>query len=239
MRFFAALTASSLLALAACSQENAPSDAIEKAAGKVVEKVDGSETDKLAKGPYAPRDECADIEGAADFRASLAKAVASRDADALLALAAPDVQLDFGGGAGTAELRKRLADPAYDLWDELDTIVTLGCAKGEAGAGITLPWSFAQDFAGLDVLNSFIVMGEDVPLRETADPASKSLGTVSWDAVTLVGGFKPEAKFHQVKSADGKVGFIDAEKLRPIAGYRILASSRDGKWSFTSLIAGD
>lgn len=239
MRILAALAASSLLVLAACSQEDAPSDAISDAAEKVVEQVEGSGAEKLAKGPYAPRDECADVEGAPAFRAALAKAVAARDTDGLIALAAPDVELDFGGGAGTAELRKRLADPAYDLWDELGTLVTLGCAKGEAGGGITLPWSFAQDFAGLDVLNSFIVMGEDVPLRETADPASKPLGMVSWDAVTLVGSFKPDEKFHQVKVSDGKVGFIDAGKLRPIAGYRILASSRDGKWSFTSLIAGD
>lgn len=238
MRFLAVIALPSLL-LAACSQENAPSDAIKNAADKVAEKVEGSDAAKLAKGPYAPRDECADVEGAAAFRANLAKAVAARDADALLALAAPDVKLDFGGGSGTAELRKRLADPAYDLWDELDTVLTLGCAKGEVGGGITLPWSFAQDFADLDVLNSFIVMGEDVPLRETADPASKTLALVSWDAATLVGSFKPDDSFHQVKIADGKVGFIDAEKLRPIAGYRLLASSRDGKWTFTSLIAGD
>jgi hypothetical protein len=131
-----------------------------------------------------------------------------------------------------------LGDPAYDLWDELATLVTLGCAKSEGG-GITLPWYFAQDFGELDVLNAIIVMGEKVPLRETAEPAGKVLAPVSWDAVTLVGGFKPDAAFHRVKTRDGKVGFIAADKLRPLAGYRVIASSRDGKWSMTSLIAGD
>ncbi|WP_067678186.1 hypothetical protein [Tsuneonella dongtanensis] len=225
------------MVLAACSQENAPSEAISKAADKVVEQVQAPPP-KLAKGPYAPRDECGDVKGAAEFRAALARAVSTRDTDALIALAAKDVELDFGGGSGTAELRKRLADPTYDLWDELATLVTLGCAKSEVG-GITLPWYFAQDFGELDVLNSIIVMGEDVPLRETADASGKVIAPISWDAVTLVGSFKPDAAFHQVKTSDGKVGFIEADKLRPIAGYRLLASSRDGKWSFTTLIAGD
>ena len=226
------------LALAACSQENAPSEAIGKAATKVVEKAAGTAPPKLAEGPYAPRDECGDVKGAAEFRARLAAAVEARDADALLALAASDIKLDFGGGSGTAELRKRLQDPAYDLWDELATLVTLGCAKNK-GVGITLPWYFTQDFGELDVLNSIIVMGENVPLRETGDPQGPVIADVSWDAVTLVGGFKPDARYHQVKTRDGKVGFINADRLRPIAGYRVIASSRDGKWSMTSLIAGD
>lgn len=238
MRFIAPFAAASLLALVACSQENAPSEAISKAADKAVENTVGTAPPKLAEGPYAPRDECEAIPGAAEFRARLSAAVKARDTDALLTLAASDIQLDFGGGSGTGELRTRLGDPAYDLWDELDTLVALGCAKSESG-GVTLPWYFAQDFGDLDVLNSIIVMGEKVPLRETGDPAGPVIAPVSWDAVTLVGRFKPDAAFHRVKTRDGKVGFIAAEKLRPIAGYRVIASSRDGKWSMTSLIAGD
>lgn len=226
------------LALTACSQENAPSEAISKAADKVVERVEGSAAPRLAKGPYAPRDECVTVKGSGEFRAALSKAVAGRDADALLPMAAKDIKLDFGGGSGTAELAKRLADPTYDLWQELDTLMALGCAKSSDG-GIILPWYFAQDFGDLDVLNSIIVTGENVPLRDTADASGPVIGPISWDAVTLVGSFKPDAQFHQVKTSDGTVGFIAADKLRPIAGYRLLASSRDGKWSITSLVAGD
>ena len=42
-----------------------------------------------------------------------------------------------------------------------------------------------------------------------------------------------------LETTDGTVGFVPKDKLRPIAGYRLLASSRDGEWSFTALIAGD
>ena len=33
------------------------------------------------------------------------------------------------GAIKTDDEGKRLGDPAYDLWDELDTLVALGCAK--------------------------------------------------------------------------------------------------------------
>src|SRR5690349_313950 len=125
--------------LAACSQEDAPSESISDAADTVVEEVEGSAPPKLAKGEFAPRDGCSEVEGAAAFRRQLAAAVEARDADALIALAAPDVKLDFGGGAGSAELRSRLADKNYDLWGEFDALVELGCAANEEG-GITLPW---------------------------------------------------------------------------------------------------
>ena len=73
----------------------------------------------MAKGRFAPRDECADVEGAAAFRDRLTTAIAARDDDALVALAASDVVLDFGGGGGTAHLRELLHQSGGALWDEV------------------------------------------------------------------------------------------------------------------------
>jgi len=226
------------LTLAGCSQEHAPSEKISEAADSVVEEVDGSAPAKLAKGEFAPRDECREVEGAEAFRARLADAVEARDADNLVALAAPDVKLDFGGGAGTAELRSRLAAEDGALWEELDALMTLGCAKNREG-GITLPWYFEQDLGDRDAMMSMIVLGEDVPLYAGADPATKQAGTLSWAGVELVGGLMPGKPRQQVKTADGKTGFVATGKLRSVIDYRLSASSRDGKWSFTSLLAGD
>ena len=225
------------LALAACSQENAPSESISEAADTVVEEVEGSAPAKLAKGEFAPRDECADVPGAAAFRAQLAAAVKARDADKLIALAAPDVQLDFGGGAGTAELRTRLADPARGLWNELGALTALGCAANDEG-GITLPWLFEQDFGERDPMMTMIVTGEDVPTYASAEAAEPN-GSVSWAAVELAHGLQPDAARQQVKTKGGKTVFVPGDRLRSVIDYRLIASSRDGKWSFTSLIAGD
>ena len=68
------------LALGACSQDNAPSDAIKNAADTVVKQVDGSQAVKLAQGKYAPQDECKNKPGAEDFRTQLAAAVKAKDA---------------------------------------------------------------------------------------------------------------------------------------------------------------
>ena len=231
------LAFAAMLALAACSQDNAPSDAIKDAADTVAHQVDGSTPVKLAQGKYAPQDECKAKAGAEDFRAQLAAAVKARDADKLAALAAPDVKLDFGGGSGTAELKGRLARDTV-LWGELADLIALGCGVNEQG-GITIPWYAAQEFDSIDPGMAMLVTGERVPLYKTAEGTGAEAEEVSWDVVSLVGGLEPEARFQQVKTSDGTVGYIASDKLRSLLDYRLIASSRDGKWSITSLIAGD
>jgi hypothetical protein len=224
--------------LAACSQDNAPSDAIRDAADTVVDQVDGSKPVKLAVGKYAPQDECKDVPGAEDFRAQLAAAIKARDAGRLAALAAPDVKLDFGGGSGIGALRARLSTDKPDLWGELSELMELGCGVNEQG-GITIPWYAAQEIDGIDPATAMIVTGEKVPLR--IDPKDKAgeAEEVSWDVVTLMDGLRPDDAFQKVKTSDGTVGYVATDKLRSLLDYRLIASSRDGKWSFTSLVAGD
>lgn len=230
------LALAAMLALAACSQDNAPSDAIKDAADTVAHQVDGSDAVKLAQGRYAPQDECKSRPGAEEFRAQLAAAVKARDADKLAALAAPDVKLDFGGGSGTAELKTRLARDAV-LWGELADLIALGCGINDQG-GITIPWYAAKEIDAVDPGMAMLVTGERIPLHADAQGTGET-EVVSWDIVSLVGGLEPDARFQQVKTSDGSVGYIATDKLRSLLDYRLIASSRDGKWSFTSLVAGD
>ncbi|RXZ65840.1 hypothetical protein [Pelagerythrobacter rhizovicinus] len=226
------------LALAACGEGKAPSEKLKDAAEGLVEEAAGETPPKLGDGPYAPRDECAALPGADAFRQQLAQAVAARDAQALTALAASDVKLDFGGGAGSAQLRAKLDGEEASLWDELDTLLTLGCAA-EGRAGITLPWYFAQEIDAVEPAKGMIVMGENVPLRLAPDAKAETLKTISWDLVELIDGLEPEASFQHVETTDEQRGYIATDKLRSLLDYRLLASSRDGKWSITSLVAGD
>jgi len=223
------------LVVAACSQENGPSDDVADQAEAIVNPA--AAPTPFAKGRFAPRDECGELEGAADFRNRLAEAVRLRDADAVGALAADDIQLDFGGGAGAAEFRKRLTDPERELWEQLDTLLTLGCAANDQG-GLTIPWIFDQDIGDADPYSSMLVMGEDEPVHETASPSSKEVGKASWDLVEAVD-YQPDSPLNEVKLADGTTGFIATDKLRAVIDYRLLASSRNGQWSITSFIAGD
>jgi hypothetical protein len=223
-----------LLACAGCSQDDAPSEQVAEAAEEIV--APAPEPSPLAKGKWAPRDECGAVEGATRFRERLAAAVKARDADALAALAADDIKLDFGGGEGTAELRARLDAPDYELWDELDKLMALGCAANEEG-GITIPWYFAQDMGEIDPYTAWLVAGEDVPIYAARD-GDRRIGALSWDLVELAD-WDPEQPHQQVTLAGGETGFIATGKLRSLIDYRLLASSRNGRWRITTLIAGD
>lgn len=225
-----------LLACAACSQEHAPAERIAQKAEQIVAAASSS-TAPLAEGPYAPQDSCTKVEGADAFRQQLADAVRQRNADALIALAADDIKLDFGGGAGSAELRKRLNDKAWDLWSELDELMALGCAANGQG-GITIPWYFGQDLGDVDAVSGWLVTGENVPVLAAPDPGSKPLATISWDIVEIAA-LDPERKYQQVELPDKAVGFIATAKLRSVIDYRLIASSRNGRWRITSFIAGD
>jgi hypothetical protein len=233
-----------LLLLAACSQSDAPSDQMEKAAEEVVSAVEG-EPAQPAAGPLAPRNECADLPGAAGFLRSLNQAIASRDAEALVALAADDVKLDFGGAGGTAELSRRLSAEDGALWDELDKLVQLGCAENTQG-GITLPWYFEQSLP-VDGVNGFVVTGADVPLHQAPAEDAPLVTRLSWQAVELAPGEEQEGFRHVMLPQEGPepgeapptTGYVAQDNLRSLIDYRLTAASRNGRWRIISLLRGD
>jgi len=223
------------LGIIGCDQRDAPADTIEQTAEEIVDPA--AEPTPLATGRFAPHDDCAQVPGAAAFRASLLQAVDARDGNALAALAADDIRLDFGDGGGIAELRERLADPDWGLWGELGEVLRLGCAANEQG-GITIPWIADQDLAGRDPFSSMLVTGEAVPVRSAPDPAAVPIRVISWDLVQIES-LRPDAAFQQVELPDGRRGFVATTSLRSPVDYRLTASSRNGKWSITSFVAGD
>ena len=229
------LALSLLLACAACDPADAPGEKLAEQAEKIVEPAP-LHAPALAKGRYAPRDECDKLEGAAEFRQRLTETVQLRDADALAGLAAEDIKLDFGGGAGIAELRTRLSNEPYNLWQELEALLPLGCAVNEQG-GMTIPWIFAQDLGAADPYSSMLVLGEDVPVLAAPRSSGERIGTISWDLVTVAS--LQDGAFQQVTLPGNRAGYIATDKLRSVIDYRLLASQRNGRWSMISLIAGD
>ena len=225
-----------LLATAACDRHKAPSDKLAQSASELVG-AKKPEPLPVAEGPYAPRDTCHDLPGAEEFREKLAEAVMARDSGAFVALAAEDIKLDFGGGTGRAELKKRLTSKTWMLWDELDDLLELGCAANGQG-GLTIPWYFEQHIDKVDQTSGMLVVGEKVPLLPAPDPKSKPIEAISWDVVTLTA-LKPDDPFQQVTTLAGTKGYIATDKLRSLLDYRLLASQRNGKWSIISLVAGD
>ncbi|MXO64207.1 hypothetical protein [Altericroceibacterium endophyticum] len=225
-----------VLALAGCNRHEAPADDVVAKAEEIAN-LSSPEVEPLAPGPYAPRDTCQDVKGASDFRENLATAVEARDADGLIALAADDIKLDSAGASGADELRKRLNDPSWKLWDELDALLTLGCSANKQG-GITLPWYYTEKSYWIDPARAMVVTDENVALQEKPSAKSDTIQRVSWQLVE-VKGVKPDAEYQEVTLKDGEHGFLPTDKLRSVLDYHLVASSRNQKWSITSLLAGD
>lgn len=185
---------------------------------------------------YAPQDECTAKPGWPAFRKALDTAIASRNADALAALASADIALDYGGGSGTAELKKRLADPDGPLWQELDDILPLGCAV--EGGLAAMPWVFWNVPDTIDSYSAMLVVGSDAQL--TAKPGGKQQAPVGWRIVGIDPlKFDPKAPATRVTLENGQKGFVQTAALRSLLDYRLIAEPKDGVWKITAFIAGD
>lgn len=233
-----ALSLALCLSLTACERGKAPSEKLRDSVEQTI--VDVAQTafkEDLQAGPWAPRNECIDDEGAKAFLDSLRKAVTKRDAKALLALTAPEVQLDFGGGAGHAQLQQQLEDKQQSLWDDLDRLAGLGCSLDEMG-NLTLPWVFAQDTKVDDAFTAMLALGEKVPVHETADPASPVVEYVAWDFVDLASEYSEDPML-KVRTRIGREGYAARDQLRSLVDYRLIARKGEDGWKIDLLVAGD
>ena len=248
--------------IAGCSQSDAPSEKMGAAAEELVEAVletpapDAEpvvEDEAVTLGQYAPRDGCADLDGAEPFLAALGAAIEMRDTDLLIALSADDVKLGFGGEDGADFMRIALDAEGPNLWPHLEDVMTMGCAANSQG-GITMPYYFSQDMQ-IDPFEAMMVTGDNVPLLATAGSDAQVLATVSWEEVqlapdaqgTVTFGGDPEdvdqgwtrVRLQATEDRIALEGFIAVQDLRSVIDYRLIAASRNGRWRITAFLAGD
>lgn len=196
-------------------------------------------TKPAQEGPYAPQDECGMAGSIGNFRLKLAQAVLDRDAEAFANLAAPDVVLDFGGGAGREELKARLNGEGYGSWEALENLLPLGCAVNREG-GLTMPWYFNQDMGERDIFMTMVVRGQKVPLLAEPRADANVRRTLSWSLVQLDETTEEDSDFAKVEDgASGTPGYIAWDKLRSVIDYRILVEEREDGWKIAAFVAGD
>ena len=191
-----------------------------------------------AKGPYAPRDECASsLPGFPAFRFAVMAAIDARDSDALLALSHPGIELDYGGAAGLDEFARRLsADDT--LWQELAALKSLGCASGSRNQAV-MPWIFAHGVSGSDPVLAMMVNGNDIAIRTRPDETAPAARRSGFDIVELTGTEGPSNGFYEIALDDGATGYVAAGDLRALTGYRMMMKRGAAGWMIESVIAGD
>lgn len=189
-------------------------------------------------GPYAPRDECADLPGFAAFRAALFAAVEARDTEALIALSHPAIKLDFGGGAGIDEFRRRL-DAGDALWLELEKLAELGCSSDSPTEAV-MPWVFMRTGDRADPFETYWVTDTAVPMFAGASPNAAVVTRLDFDLVDIVDySAAPENGFVEVRANDGTRGYIAESHLRSLVDYRLFVTRRARGWMIDLFIAGD
>lgn len=194
-------------------------------------------------GDYAPRDACLKAPGDPAFAATLRAAIARRDAGALVALAAEDIRLDFGGGSGRAELRRRLSGPeGAALWANLSEAVNLGCAMSEGD--MVFPWLFAQELGDVDPFDALVVTGASVPLYRRNSARAAPIARLNWQLVIAQGdglaadaGKRPLRRIAVINSP--LEGYVPTASLRSPLDYRLIASRQGRVWRITAFVAGD
>lgn len=188
-----------------------------------------------------PVDEATSDPSLVAFRNDLLAAVRRRDADAVVALADPKIRTSFGGGGGAEAFRRALAQPG--VWEDFERLLTQGGKFVGEGPGRSFwaPYVYGAWPDAHDAFASLAITGENVPLLESADKNARVIATLSYDIVQRAGDIGRDiGEWHNVKTADGHTGWVEARFVRSPIGYRAgFLENKDGKWQINALVAGD
>ncbi|HEX8619197.1 MAG TPA: SH3 domain-containing protein [Thermoanaerobaculia bacterium] len=189
-----------------------------------------------ATGPkLMPVDEAPRDPSLVAYRNQLLAAIRSRDANAVAALVDPKIRTSFGDGGGAAEFRKALAREG--AMEDLELVLSNGGTfLGDEARAFWAPYVYSAWPEKYDAFQSFAAMGPNVPLRESKNPNSPVVTTLSYDIVTQV---MTEGDLRQVKTADGKIGWTEAKLLRSPIAHRAGFNKINGKWLMNAFVAGD
>jgi hypothetical protein len=187
------------------------------------------------------------------YRDTLIAAIAGRDVDTVVASAAPDIHLDFGGGEGRDEFRNRLTATAEDFsedyahladeyreqyWDALEEVLRLGGVFRESTSFVA-PYTWAVRLSDdEDPFTTSFIIGSDVPLRSRPSRYGDAISVLDEDIVRLLDGGKG-TDFREVRVRDGRTGFVHKDHLRSAIDYRATFENAGGRWLMTMFITGD
>lgn len=199
-----------------------------------------------AQAPAAPRvdgpklpfvDEASQDPSFVAYRDRLIAAVRARDTKAVLELSDPAIRTSFGDTGGHADLARRLEKPGH--FQELEAILTLGGTfRGEgAQRSFWAPYVYSTFPDEHDAFEHVAVISDDAPLREQPSPDARVIATLSRDIVA--GNVGERTDWMQVRTADGKTGYVESRHVRSPIDYRAGFMKTDAGWRMNVLVAGD
>ena len=185
-----------------------------------------------------PVDESASDPSFLAFKVRLLAALDRRDVSALLAAVDPKVRSSFGEEDGIASFRRhwRLDRPAQSkVWSELGAVLRLGATRDETE--FIAPYVFTHFPKTLDAYSHAAVVQPGAVLRMSAALKAAPAATLDYHIVQLVG--QPVKGWREVRTLDGRTGWLPSGSLRSPLEYRAFFEKRNGQWKLTAFIAGD
>ncbi len=192
-----------------------------------------------------PVDEAARNPAFAKYRAALIEAVRRRDVDYVVARAAPEIKLSFGGQYGQDAFRASLTGTAEwegePYWMELRRALELGGVFLDANTFCT-PYISCLEVPGCPDCNPFetvYVVSGDAVAHAAADPDSQVIARLSYDVLQMDSDKGFEGDFIPVRLPDGRSAFVTGPDFRFAIDYRARFEKTNEGWRMTVFIAGD
>ena len=185
-----------------------------------------------------PVDTCATDVSFAAFRTTLNDAIARRDHIFILSILPEDILVSFGGDGGREEFARewRLGESDSSFWDELRTVLSLGCRIVENDfVAPALTSQLGEDEDPFDVV---VAVRSGAVMRAEANDASAVVAALDWDVLHMRPVETDEA-WMALRLQDGREGFVRRSDVRSPIDYRAYFNRANGRWRMTSFIAGD
>lgn len=184
-----------------------------------------------------PVEQCSGDRSFVQFRNRLKQIVAEKDRAAFLALLAPDVLVNFGGGTGRDEFAKAWSFDATEygnVWSQLEKMLKMGCARDGASRIIpSLPMQVEPDSDE----DWVVVLPPGAMIFKWVGNELAYSEVMKWTVATVTS--RVSDTMTDVKLPDGRDGSISDDYLYEPGGYRMIVEKRRGKWTITAFVAGD
>jgi hypothetical protein len=187
--------------------------------------------------PFPYRDEAPRRPDFVAFRRTLMSAVKRRDVDAVVAIAAPDICLSFGGSVGQDELRRLLAE-SPEHWEILHTLLSLG-GGWEGPDSFTAPYVSASWPQEHDSFEERAIVGSRVRVRAEPRLDAAVLVLLTECIVQVVQTAESREGWVPIGLGSKRIGYVSDRHIRSPIDYRAGFEFKERRWRMTSFLAGD
>ena len=182
------------------------------------------------------------------FRKKLLDAITRKDVNAVTKLMDPRIKLDFGGGTGIATFRKNwnVNSPDTQVWKALAIVVgNGGHFDNSSRTEFVAPYVFSAWPDDIDAFENVAITDPQAELLDGPHESRHTIRKLGFEIVEVIkGAGKPQHEagedyWSEVKTQDGKRGFVKASQYRSPIDYRAVFEKHKGRWRMTVFIAGD